>query len=63
MHLLLQEYPRLSVRQLGRWLSMSRSWYYACLERKPPAAADLEATDIALRDARERIVVAFPGYG
>jgi len=63
MYLLLQEYPRLSVRQLCRWLSMSRSWYYASLERKPQAAADLEATDIALRDAIERIVLDFPGYG
>jgi putative transposase len=63
MHLLQQESPGLSVRQRCRWLSMSRSWYDASSERKPQAAADLEATASALRDALERIVLDFPGYG
>jgi putative transposase len=61
MHLLVQEYPALSVRTFCRWLGISRSWYYA-----HPAAGALAQADvgeIALRDAIERLVLDFPGYG
>ncbi len=52
--------PRsLSVRQLCILLDVNRAWYYARSARRPPE--DQEA--IALRDAIERIVLAFPGYG
>ncbi len=64
MQLLLQEYPALSVRTLCRWLGISRSWYYA--HPAAGARAGAEAADggeIALRDAIERLVLDFPGYG
>lgn len=57
MRQLQQEYPPLSVRQLSGWLGLSRSWYYA---RSVGAAA---ADETELRDAIERIVLDFPGYG
>jgi transposase InsO family protein len=53
-----QEYPTLSVRQLCVLLGLSRSWFY---ERGD--AADQAARDLALRDAIERIVLEFSGYG
>lgn len=52
-----QTYPEVSVRQLCGWLGVSRSWYYA------PKAAEQRAQDVALRDAIEQFVLAFPGYG
>ncbi|MGH2387232.1 MAG: IS3 family transposase [Chloroflexota bacterium] len=45
-----------SVRQLCVMLAVSRSWYYAARAR--PAA-----DETALRDALERIVLEFAGYG
>jgi transposase InsO family protein len=53
-----QTYPALSLRTLCRWLGVSRSWYDA-----HPAAAGKAEEEIALRDAIERIVLDFPGYG
>jgi putative transposase len=50
--------PALSVRRLCQLLGVGRSWYYA-----RPTEADTAAHDVALRDAIERIVLAFPGYG
>ncbi len=61
MQRLQDAYPTLSVRQLCRWLGISRSWYYA-----QPAVglpAEDQVGEIALRDAIERIVLDFPGYG
>jgi len=55
---LLATVPELSVRQLCSMLGISRSWWY---ERTQPREPDLEA--MALRDAIERIVLEFPGYG
>jgi putative transposase len=60
MRQLQQEYPALSVRALCRWLGLSRGWYYAHPMADGGAAA---AERIALRDAIERIVLDFPGYG
>ena len=51
-------FPDLSTRRLCTLLGLSRSWWYA---RAHPAEPDAEA--VALRDAIERIVLAFPGYG
>jgi putative transposase len=52
------EFPSLSVRQLCALLDVSRSWFY---ERShAPTQAE---RDGALRDAIERIVLEFPGYG
>jgi len=56
--LLHQTYPALSVRTLCGWLGVSRSWYYA-----HPAAEGMAEEDMALRDAIERIVLDFSGYG
>jgi putative transposase len=51
-------YPALSVRRLCAALGLSRSWWYA---RQRPGAPEIET--IALRDAIERIVLEYPGYG
>lgn len=51
-------HPELSVRRLCALLGVGRSWYYedaAQPTRQPP--------DLVLRDAIERIVLEFPGYG
>ena len=53
-----QMHPELPVRQLCALLGASRSWYYG----RPPALAQAER-DVALRDAIERLVLDFPGYG
>lgn len=51
-------FPGLSTRRLCALLGISRSWWY---DRARPREPDAEA--VALRDAVERIVLAFPGYG
>lgn len=53
-----QTFPSLSVRQLGALLGVSRSWFYD--RRHAPTQTE---RDVALRDAIERIVLEFPGYG
>lgn len=58
MSSLQQEFPSLSVRQLCVLLGVSRSWLY----QRPHQPTQAER-DIALRDAIERIVLEFPGYG
>jgi transposase InsO family protein len=55
---LLATVPGLSVRQLCRLLGISRSWWYERAQSRDP-----DAVAIALRDAIERIVLEFPGYG
>ena len=52
------EATALSIRQSCALLEVSRSWYYA----RPPEPERDEAA-VALRDAIERLVLAFPGYG
>src|SRR5258706_11369012 len=61
MLVLLQEYSGLSVRTLCQWLGISRSWYYAQPATCAPSRA--EVGEIELRDAIERLVLDFPGYG
>jgi putative transposase len=58
MSTLQQEFPSLSIRQLCLLLGVSRSWFY---DRSDPPTQP--ARDVALRDAIERIVLEFPGYG
>ena len=58
MSALHREFPSLSVRQLCDLLDVNRAWYYA----RAKAATQAER-DVALRDAIERIVLEFPGYG
>ncbi len=47
-----------SERELCRMFEVSRSWYY---ER--PSPEEKAARDVEIRDAIERIVLEFPGYG
>jgi putative transposase len=58
MSSLQQEFPSLSVRQLCVVLGVSRSWFYERSHQLTQAERD-----VALRDAIERIVLEFPGYG
>ena len=51
-------FPELSLRRLCAILGVSRSWVYERRGRPERAPEDL-----ALRDAVERVVLAFPGYG
>jgi transposase InsO family protein len=51
-------YPDLSIRQLCTAVGGSRTWWYT-----HPSADESAARDTALRDAIERLVLAFPGYG
>ncbi len=53
-----QEFPSLSIRQLCNLLGINRAWYYA-----RAATPTQDQRDLALRDAIERIVLEFPGYG
>jgi putative transposase len=51
-------YPELSIRRLCELVGTGRTWYYTC-----PSAEEVAVRDTALRDAIERIVLGFPGYG
>ena len=56
---LIEDHLEVSERQMCRVFSVSRSWYY----EKPTAAEQKARKDLDLRDAIERIVLEFPGYG
>ena len=53
-----EEHPGVSIERLCELMGVSRSWYYA-----RPSATEKMRKDVALRDAIERIVLEFPGYG
>jgi transposase InsO family protein len=53
----IEEHPQMSLKRLCELLGVSRSWYYGKLPR------DKTQKDVELRDAIERIVLEFPGYG
>lgn len=53
-----QQHPDASVRQMCQMLGVSRSWLY-----EKPAQAEPGEEETRLRDAIERICLAFPGYG
>ncbi len=53
-------FPAVSLRQMCRLLGVSRSSLYAGRDRVADANADAA---VALRDAIERLVLTFPGYG
>jgi putative transposase len=53
-----QEYPDLSVRRLCKLFGVGRTWSYT-----HPPPEEIARRDVALRDAIERIVLEFPGYG
>jgi transposase InsO family protein len=50
-------YPQLSLRRLCALFGLNRAWYYAAQEEADDTA------QTALRDAIERVVLDFPGYG
>jgi putative transposase len=52
------EHPEVSLKELCELFSVSRSWYY---ER--PTPEEKAHTDLQIRNAIERIVLEFPGYG
>jgi putative transposase len=52
------EHPMVPVSDLCKLFGVSRSWYY-----EKPKAEQKAREDVALRDAIERIVLEFPGYG
>lgn len=53
-----EDHPEISVERLCELMDVSRSWYY-----KRPSAAKKAKKDVELRDAIEKIVLEFPGYG
>ena len=53
-----EAYPDLSIRRLCALAGAGRTWYYT-----HPSPAAVAARDTALRDAIERLVLEFPGYG
>jgi putative transposase len=53
-----QAMPERAISQLCKTLQISRSWYYEKQTR-----AEEEEADVELRDAIERIILDFPGYG
>jgi putative transposase len=53
-----EEHPELSIESLCELMGVSRSWYY-----EHPSAEQKARKDVVLRDAIERIVLEFPGYG
>lgn len=53
-----QEHPELSIRRLCELFGVGRTWYYTY-----PSPEEVTSREVALRDAIERIVLEFPGYG
>jgi putative transposase len=51
-------HPELSIRRLCELVGTGRTWYYT-----RPSPDEVAARDTALRDAIERLVLEFPGYG
>jgi putative transposase len=56
------EFPAIPIRRLCALLGISPSWYYEQRRRQAGDEAT-SADDVALRDAIERLILAFPGYG
>jgi hypothetical protein len=50
--------PAPSVRSLCELFGVNRSWYY-----RKPSPEEQAMREVTLRDAIERIVLEFPGYG
>ena len=53
-----QAHPQASVRKMCQILGISRSWLY-----EKPVRVEASEEDTRLRDAIERLCLAFPGYG
>jgi len=53
-----EEHPELSIVELCEVLDVNRSWYYT-----RPTEPRVQEADLDVRDAVERLLVDFPGYG
>jgi putative transposase len=53
-----EAFPDLSIRRLCELVGAGRTWYYT-----RPSPEEVAQRDTALRDAIERLVLEFPGYG
>jgi transposase InsO family protein len=53
-----EEHPEMPIERLCELMGVSRSWYY-----EHPSAEEKARKDVVLRDAIERIVLEFSGYG
>src|SRR3982751_930339 len=53
-----EHHPEMSVRSLCELFGVNRSWYYS-----KPSPEERLMREVALRDAIERMVLEFPGYG
>jgi putative transposase len=53
-----EEHPEMPIERLCELMGVSRSWYYG-----RSSEAEKTKKDVELRDAIERIVLEFPGYG
>lgn len=53
-----EEHPEMPIERLCELMGVSRSWYYG-----RSSGAEKTNKDVELRDAIERIVLEFPGYG
>ena len=53
-----EEHPQMPIERLCELMGVSRSWYYG-----RSSEAEKTKKDVELRDAIERIVLEFPGYG
>ncbi len=53
-----EEHPEISIERLCALMGVSRSWYYG-----RPSTEQKARKDVALRDAIERLVLEFAGYG
>jgi putative transposase len=53
-----EHHSEASVRSLCELFGVNRSWYY-----RKPSPEEQAMREVALRDAIERIVLEFPGYG
>lgn len=56
------EFPAVPVRRLCALLGLGHSWYYEQRRRVGSGGAEA-AGEVALRDAIERLILEFPGYG
>lgn len=53
-----EDHPDMSIERLCSLIGVSSSWYYEL-----PPATEKAKREVELRDAIERIVLEFPGYG
>jgi putative transposase len=54
----IEQHPEMSVLRLCELIGVSRSWYY-----EKPSPEEKARREVRLRDAIERVVLEFPGYG